>query len=188
MISAPSFPTTIAGPLSFCTNVNTTFSIPTITGANNYTWTVTRGLIIVSGQGTKSIIVKTTVPVSGQTMTVKASNACGTTNVRVLDNIASTNCPRIGDQTTSLNLIAYPNPVSDILTVGFNSSTDQNVTTKLYTVKLIDATGRVINTETNIANAGNNQVEMSVKGLASGLYLIQFQIGDHKEQIRIVVN
>src|SRR3954462_12803817 len=101
-------------------------------------------------------------------MTVKATNGCGTTNVRVLNNIASTNCPRVGDAAYALNLIAYPNPVSDKLTVGFNSSNEG-----AYIVRLMDATGRVVNAETKSAAKGENQMEINVKGFSSGIYVLQ---------------
>ncbi len=182
VIGAPAFPGNISGSLAICTGVNSSYGISTITGTITYTWTVTRGLTIVSGQGTKTIIVNAGVPVTGQTMTVKASNACGTTNVRVLDNIAASTCPRIAEDAKAINLIAYPNPVSDKLLIQFNSNDDQN-----YKVQLMDATSRLVSIQTKSAITGENKIEMNVKGLARGIYLLQFQMADHIEQLRIVI-
>ncbi len=183
VIGAPAFPGLISGQLTKCTTAPSSYGISSLSGTSTYTWTVTRGLSIISGQGGKNISVLASIPVTTQTITVKATNGCGTTNIRVLDNVVAVNCPRIGDFTSELNLVAYPNPVSEKLTVKFNA--DKNVN---YTLRLIDVTGRILLKDSQISLLGENQIELNVKGLSTGIYILQFNILDHVEQVRIVVN
>ena len=77
---------------------------------------------------------------------------------------------------------AYPNPVKDLLNVDFISSVQQS-----YTVKLMDMTGRVVYNESRSASEGENHMEMNVSGFSSGIYMINFEMGDLREQIRVVV-
>lgn len=182
VIAAPAFPSIIGGPLAICTNVGSGYSLSTITGTSNYIWTTTRGLTILSGQGTKNISLVASTVVTGQTITVKASNLCGTSNTRVLDNISASNCPRIGDDKSAFNLIAYPNPVTDKLTVEFYTEKEE-----IYSVRLFDSTGRLILAEVKTAISGTNQKEICVRGISSGIYILQFKLNDKTEQIRVVI-
>ncbi len=182
VIAAPAFPSLIGGSLAICTNVGSGYSVSTITGTSNYIWTATRGLSILSGQGTKSITVVGSSVVNSQTITVKASNLCGTSNTRVLDNISASNCPRIGDDKSVFNLTAYPNPVNDKLTIEFYSGKED-----VYSVQLFDAIGRLILTKTKPAIPGTNQTQIYVGGISSGIYMLQFKLADKTEQIRILI-
>lgn len=60
------------------------FSVAPVATANNYTWSVPAGLTIVSGQGTNAIVVSWTTatldPTIKGSMTVVASNACGSSS------------------------------------------------------------------------------------------------------------
>ena len=51
------------------------YSIPAVTGATNYTWTVPSGATIVSGQGTLGILVN--FGSTGGTISVRSENSCG---------------------------------------------------------------------------------------------------------------
>jgi len=80
--SCPSSTLTV-GPIAGATNtcINTTgnvYSIPSLGSGATYTWTVSGGPIITSGQGTSSIQV-TTIGSTAGTISVTAS-ACGNTN------------------------------------------------------------------------------------------------------------
>ena len=179
---APGQASPIVGSVGLCANQNYNYSVGTIAGASIYTWTVPTGFTIVSGQGTKDVVVKAGAnPATGLTISVRASNACGTGPIRSLAGISITLCPRIGDA-TSMNLSAYPNPVSDLLNVSFTSEKNQDVV-----VTMFDAAGRVVLAENRNAVEGGNKFEISVKGMASGIYTMEFRTNDSVEKMRIVV-
>ena len=74
--SIPQAPGTITGATTinqFATGIG--YSIPAVTGATNYTWTVPSGATIVSGQGTLGILVN--FGSTGGTISVRSENSCG---------------------------------------------------------------------------------------------------------------
>jgi hypothetical protein len=165
VIGAPGQPSVITGPSALCANQNYNFSVNTVAGASSYTWTVPTGFQIVSGQGTKDIVAKAGAnPTSGLNISVRASNACGTGAVRSRSGISITLCPRIGEG-SAMNVLAYPNPVSELLNVSFDSDKNQDVL-----VTMMDAAGRVVLNENRNADEGANKFEISVKGMATGIY------------------
>jgi len=172
----------IIGSSLLCANQNYTFDVNTIAGAITYTWTVPTGFVINSGQGTKTINVKAgPVAASGLTISVRASNACGNGPSRVKNGISIVVCPRIGEG-AAMNIVAYPNPVSDVLNVSFDSDKNQDVV-----VTMMDAAGRLVISENRNADEGTNKFEMSVKGMASGIYTMQLRTSETVQSIRIVV-
>jgi hypothetical protein len=179
----PGQPGLISGPSSVCVGQPALYSVNTVAGAATYSWTVSSRLSITSGQGTKNLTVSGVATGTNVTVNVTAGNACGVSPVRVLAGITVAICPRVGAEAGALSLTAYPNPVSDVLNVSFNSEKSQD-----YTVRMLDATGRIVMADAKTASEGENKVEMSVKGLASGIYMLQFNMGDHTEQMRIYVN
>ncbi|QIA06263.1 HYR domain-containing protein [Draconibacterium halophilum] len=82
--SAPLQPGPIDGLTAICPALSTVYTIDTVAGASDYTWTVPPGWIIESGQGTTSLSV--TIPTVGQTgnVTVTANNVCGSSSQEIL--------------------------------------------------------------------------------------------------------
>jgi hypothetical protein len=182
VIGAPGQPSPITGPAVLCANQNYNFSVNTVAGASTYVWTIPSGFQIISGQGTKDIVVKAgAATATGLSISVRASNGCGTGAVRSRSGLSTTVCPRIGEE-SAMNVAAYPNPVSDLLNITFDMSSNRDVL-----VTMMDAAGRVVLNENRNADEGSNKLEISVKGLASGFYTVQLLTGDAVEKIRIVV-
>ncbi|MCX6283763.1 MAG: right-handed parallel beta-helix repeat-containing protein [Bacteroidetes bacterium] len=75
----PVTPGTITGQAAVCQNTNAiAYSVPVITNASSYAWTVPTGATIASGQGTNAITVNySTTAISGN-VTVTGSNTCST--------------------------------------------------------------------------------------------------------------
>ena len=75
----PTITTAISGPSIVClSNPSVTFSIASVTNATSYSWTLPVGWSFNSGQGTNSVNV-----IAGNTngtVTLTASNGCGTSN------------------------------------------------------------------------------------------------------------
>ena len=177
----PGTPGSINGATTVCTNSTENYSIGTVQGASSYTWTVPGGASIISGQGTKSIsVVHASVASANGIVTVKASNSCGLSNVKV-KSVNNLSCPRNG-QTGTMAMVAYPNPSHDILNVEF--ATDNDETT---TLRMIDAAGRLIHTETINAIAGSNRTSIQVSDFAKGVYLLQLESNNKLEKLRVIV-
>ena len=82
-IEAPSQPGDITGSTTVCAEGDAqTYSISAVPGATSYTWTLSGGWNINSGQGTPVIVVTPTS--SGSTISVTADNACGSGLARTL--------------------------------------------------------------------------------------------------------
>lgn len=82
---APSTPGSITGTASPCASATgITYSVPTVTGATSYTWTLPTGWIITSGQGTNSIVVTSGNAGQNGNVSVVAVNACGTSAASTL--------------------------------------------------------------------------------------------------------
>jgi hypothetical protein len=179
--STPGIPVSITGATSACINSTQTYSTSTVQGATSYTWTVPGGAVINSGQGTK-IINMTYGPVASTSgiVTVKASNACGTSSVRVLA-VVSTVCPRVGEG-SSLSMIAYPNPTHTNLTVEFTADQSQDVN-----MTMRDASGRVVYAESKSVAAGANANTIDVSAFAKGIYMLQVQSNNTTETLRVIV-
>ncbi|MFM7014732.1 MAG: T9SS type A sorting domain-containing protein [Bacteroidota bacterium] len=179
--STPAIPSAISGPVTACINSTQTYSTTTVQGATSYTWTVPGGAIINAGQGSKIInMTFGSVASANGIVTVKASNACGISNVRVLA-VVSTVCPRIGEG-TSLSTIAYPNPAHTNLTIEFTAELSQDVI-----MSLRDASGRVVYNESKSVLMGANSNTIDVSSFAKGVYLLQVQSNSVSETIRVVV-
>ncbi|MFT3909581.1 MAG: M12 family metallo-peptidase [Ferruginibacter sp.] len=78
--STPSQPGTITGAASACSGSAQTYSVAAVAGASSYTWTLPSGW---SGSSTTNTI-NVTVGSAGGTISVKASNGCGTSTARTL--------------------------------------------------------------------------------------------------------
>jgi hypothetical protein len=154
--------------------------VATVSGATLYTWTAPG---TISGQGTKIIqVTYGSTPANNQQITCRTSNACGQSAIRTLGGITIQFCPaRVGEGAlTDLN--AYPNPTNDVLNVDFSTDINQD-----YVITLTDATGRVAFSESNTATQGLNNLKIDVKGLTSGLYMLNFLMGDSNQTIRVFV-
>ncbi len=79
---APVMSATIQGSNDVCPGLNN-YTITAIPNATGYTWTVSNGGTIVSGQGTTSLTVNWTTA-GAQTVSVTATNACGTSSPATL--------------------------------------------------------------------------------------------------------
>lgn len=82
---APATPGVISGVTSQCGNVAAqTYSVASVANATSYTWTVPSGWIIVNGAGSPSITVTTGSVGQNGTISVTASNGCGSSAAATL--------------------------------------------------------------------------------------------------------
>ena len=67
----------------------------------------------------------------------------------------------------SIETKVFPNPAHGQFNVSFNASSAED-----FTLKVIDQTGRIMNSVVVNAVEGNNVQEINVEDLAAGLYLV----------------
>jgi hypothetical protein len=107
-ITKPVTPPSISGSSKLCPGETATFSISPVARASSYSWTVPTGMTITSGQGTNIINVSVSAGYAGGSVSVSASNFCGTSPVR--------------SRTISTNPPATPGAISGISTGLCNAS------------------------------------------------------------------
>ena len=77
---------------------------------------------------------------------------------------------------SELNVIVYPNPVSEKATIGFNIEKPSKVS-----VTAIDLTGKTIQTfADNQLHEGLNEITWDVSKLTKGIYFVRISIGDSR--------
>ena len=83
--AAPAQPAAISGTTPVCPAITgLTYSIPAVTDATSYNWTVPTGWNITAGQGTISITVTAGAAGQNGNVSVTAINSCGTSTPRTL--------------------------------------------------------------------------------------------------------
>lgn len=98
---APAAPGTITGQTTgACGNDTSIYSIATVPNATSYTWTLSGGGAIVSGQGTTSVEVFWGSTPGTYTLSVTASNACGTSAATSIDVTVTAPAPIIATNIT----------------------------------------------------------------------------------------
>ena len=76
----------------------------------------------------------------------------------------------------------YPSPANDHALVSFNSSTED-----VYSIRLIDITGRIIQSANYTSVIGENQYQMNLSSVAKGVYTVILQNGSTLLQSKIVI-
>jgi len=71
---------------------------------------------------------------------------------------------------------AFPNPVTDVLTVRVHGTSASDGSASLY-----DATGKLVRT----VNLTNNEATINMTGLSSGVYLLNYSDSNHRKSTRI---
>jgi len=87
----------------------------------------------------------------------------------------------IGELTTSITGI-NPNPATDIVSVRYFLS-DQNTAS----LSLIDVNGRLVREWNPAASAGANTIEIDVKDIPSGIYVLQLKAGSQSQNTRLMI-
>jgi hypothetical protein len=188
--SIPAAPLLIGGVNSVCRNSTVCYSTPPSAGATSYTWTVTGGAQVSSGQGTTSVCIKFKhANTSSVMLSVKANNACGSSATITKTITVNQNCrltqeaknTGITDALTSLSV--YPNPTTGKVVVAFNSGR-----TATYKLTVVDIIGRIITSENISTIEGYNEKAIDLEHAAKGIYILLIEIeGVEAGKLKIVV-
>lgn len=119
----------------------------------------------------------------------KFSFEAGGGNNMYLDNINIYSGGASDDLVIGLNegeelngLSVYPNPVDDELSVQFSLNTSQRTI-----VQLRDVSGKLASKSVIHANEGVNLVLLDTRGLASGMYFLNLDVGGQQKTVQVVI-
>ena len=88
----------------------------------------------------------------------------------------------INENNTDLDIIPYPNPVTNLLTIPFRKQIKGSVEIALY-----DNTGKLVLLENKTIN--NDKIKLDVSSIANGYYVFQLTYSDNsKDSFKISVN
>ena len=164
----PGQPGIISGSVATCTNTTETYEIAAMPGVSNYNWTVPSGFQITSGQGTKTIqVLLPSLPAMNKTISVKASNNCGTGNGRQLTGINSLNCTRMATTEHQITGI-YPNPAQSQFNIEINANDGISLE-----MNILDLSGRIVLAQTFEPQPGKTLLPVDIQSLPQGVYLVQ---------------
>ncbi|MBS1743795.1 MAG: T9SS type A sorting domain-containing protein, partial [Bacteroidetes bacterium] len=168
-----------------CLSREITYSITTPANTNWIEWTVPSNAVIVSGQGTNSIVVSYPIASSG-VVTATASNGCGSSKPRSLQvNVPA--CPSGGfvkgsvmmdtESNETLQVRVYPNPSNDVFIILINGMSRKQVTMKIYDVSGRPCLIQNLNPSSSI-RVGSN--------LKPGVYQVEIVQGNSRKIQRLV--
>ena len=175
---------TIGGGSTFSRTIQKTISIPAITNATTYTWSVVNGAVIVSGQGTNSVLVDfSLVPLASSTnvVSVFASSNCGVNTPTKSITLTAT-LPRMAestiiDENVYSNASVYPNPATSELNIDIDASISGDVQMSIYSITGI----MVMNSKTIKLEEGRNTINENISNLSNGLYIVRLVDSSNKE-------
>ncbi len=188
--ATPATPVTINGPTTVCSgSTGNAYSIAPVMGAIKYTWTGPNGSHIVENGIVSSTNVLTTASTSitvnygtvtsSSKLKVAGVNACGTGSVKSKSLVPCT--PRLSENDNQIsNLIVFPNPASDEITVRLESMEMQNVN-----MIITDIIGRDLIKKEFDAVIGSQEFKLDLSSLQNGIYLIQISTLSGKQVIKI---
>ncbi len=172
---APAKAVSVSGDITICPGQSgEIYTASTIPSTITYEWIVPGGVAIVSGQGTKILTVDYgTASASGQVISVRGINSCGTGVWRNLAGISidSVNCGvRMNHQLSQFstsNISLVPNPAKDHFQVIYSSKyTEKGI------LQLRDVSGRLIYTAPLEIYTGDNIIEVKIPKPETGIYLV----------------
>ena len=179
----------ISGTQNICPGaLNVPYGIGTVSGATSYTWTPPGGSTVSSGQGTKNILVSYgSTAASNQSLSLRASNACGVSNAKTLGGITISNsfCGlRFGasESASGIEMLMRPNPVHDLVTFDIQLLHSQRIT-----LILTDMTGRLIHSEQLELPSGSSSLSRDFSYLSAGIYALSMSYSGHQARQLMVV-
>ena len=183
----PAMPSNITGPTNSCAHqlpggTLATYSVPAVSGMT-YTWTVPAGVISFTGQGTNSISFRYPNGFTSGTISVTATDGCGTSSARnmnigtlypstpgVIDVIQELSCP---NRIYSYTIAALPSNSSGVLwTVPQDGTIINGQGTRKIFVSYANTSinGKVTVTATgNCRNSASRAVTVKLPACSGGL-------------------
>ena len=171
----------ISGNATVCQGQgNYIYSVPTITGATTYEWTLPQGATATAGQGTSQVTLSFSGTALSGNLIVKGTNSCGSGMESVLA-LTVKNCDGIDQLDLASSVKIYPNPVKDELTISIRAGE------KSLLLTITDLTGKSVYSET-LATGGNEFTKkLDMTGFAKGVYFVRLSSGDRSYNEKLIV-
>jgi hypothetical protein len=171
----------ITGADTICQGTqNRIFSVPPITGATQYTWTLPTGVTITAGAGTSQITLQFGATSQSGNITVKGSNDCGNGTESVKPVIVK-NCTGIDSRMLESTISVYPNPVGNELTVSINGKEKQMI------LAFINSNGQVVYSEKLINLPSDYKKKLDMSKFAKGTYIIKLSNNERVYTEKVIV-
>lgn len=168
--ATPSQPGIITGNTNVNVGQTNIYSITPVNTATEYTWTLSGGGNIMSGQNTTSISVNW-FTAGNYSLSVNASNSCGKSNDNVINIISSTNT----NPGSTFDIKITPNPSR-----GINYLMVKGVTNNMISVKIFNQVGQIVYKSSYNAGIGNYTQLIDLSNVASGIYTAEIFIDNEK--------
>ncbi len=182
--ATPNATANITGAISVCKSASSVlYTVPTVAGATGYVWSITGGPSLTSVD-TAATVNFTSATATSATLTVNATNFCGTSTPTRITIAVNLGCRAVSNENLSAtDFNAYPNPTSGLMTVNFQANKSAK-----YTVKVTDLLGNVMISNVISASEGLNMQELNLSNVAKGMYLLSIQTeGENSQTLRVVV-
>ncbi|MFC2102130.1 T9SS type A sorting domain-containing protein [Bacteroidota bacterium] len=157
----------ISGPDTVCQGEGGyQYSIPVISNATTYTWTLPSGASVSQGQGSNAIVVDFSSSALSGEISVAGNNACGTGNESSM-HVDVVVCTGLDENLLQSRVVISPNPVHDLLSVSITGPEKQ------LKIHIMDVRGHILFEESleNLPERFLRQID--VAGFENGLYLIR---------------
>lgn len=181
VVGKPATPASISGPTSVCPGASGLVYTTPETAGFTYTWTKPTSVAIVSGQGTPSLTLNWG-SVAGS-ITVKATNSCGTSATRSLA-VTMTACRNgklidFSEETVEdASVLAYPNPSNGIYQISLSGIANDGL------LQIFNMQGKLVYSQK--VEQGLSQTEVNLTGLSAGAYLLRFQSDGFQKDLKLI--
>ena len=177
----PTSPASIAGNLAPCAGTLATYTVPVVSGATSYLWTLPAGAVAQGSSTGNSISILWGT--RGGTLAAKAVNNCGTSGSRSVKVVISCSArPEAIVGSTDTQAEVYPNPANAIANVRFFAKEKE-----LYNLSVTDITGRKLLTDKLNSIQGINQHSFNISRLSKGTYMIIIESVSKRQILKLNV-
>ena len=156
------------------------YSVPEITGATTYAWSIPAGATINGAANQKDITVDFSASAISGSITVKGQNTCGD-GTESSKTVIVNACIGIKENAPDGNITIYPNPTDGLLNIAIKIRMQQ------LNLLLVDINGQEVFRESlqNIQPGYVRQIDISK--LAKGIYFIKLMNNDHLYTEKVVI-
>ncbi|MCX6291204.1 MAG: T9SS type A sorting domain-containing protein [Bacteroidetes bacterium] len=167
------------------------YSIPAVTGATSYQWSISNGATI-TGNGNTAVADFTTSNNRHVQVKVRVANACGLSDSKKMMVTVHHDCTggqvddryRAGtDPSAPISILAYPNPAIGKMMLDITAKQAANCQ-----VKMFDLFGKTVVDKMMPAEEGLNSFEINVDGIKPGIYMLHVEAdGIPSQNLRVMI-
>jgi hypothetical protein len=166
-VTLPGAAQAISGPDTVCQgDGGYQFSVPVISNATTYVWTLPAGAAISQGQGTNTILVDFGGSAVSGNITAAGSNLCGTgsSSSAIVTVVV---CSGNEEKRLNSEIRIYPNPVHGMLNISIRGSEKQ------LRLQITDINGKSMYQETLEELTADCTRQIDTRGYLPGVYILK---------------